>query len=386
MSTSEIVISADSHMVEPPDLWSERLPRTLRDRAPRVNQTPAGFVFSGGGSTAFPVAGGYAAGRSGQDLREFVAKERGAPMYEGARPSGWDPAERLKDQDIDGISAEVLYPSLGLVLFSMSDIELQIASFDVYNQWLAEFVAYDRRRLHGIAMISLEDVERAVPALERAKDLGLKGAMVWAEPPNDRPFFTEIYDPFWEAAEALDMPVSLHVVTAARRDERDQGDGGLVEQDPMRKKFSYIVGFTNVQQQIQRSLASLILGGVFQRFPALKIVSAEHDIGWIPHFMHRIDHAFEKYRELYRLELDILPSDCMHRNVWATFQDDPIGPQFAESYGRDNFMWASDFPHSDSTWPNSQEIIKRDLDSLLPVTKANIVRDNASKLYRIDVG
>lgn len=382
---TDLVISADSHVVEPPTLWAERLDRSLRDRAPAVTETPAGFVFSGGGSAVFPVAGGYAAGRSGTELASFVAGERRAPLYQGARASGWDPSERLKDQDIDGVCAEVLYPSLGLVLFSMTDLELQRASFRAYNAWLAEFVSADPKRMHGIAMVSLEDMADAVDTLEAAHALGLKGAMVCAEPPDDRPFHSDVYDPFWEAAEALGMPVSLHVVTSARRNSSDRGVGGLFEQDPNRRKYTYMIGFTNVQHLIQRSLTALLLGGTFQRFPGLKVVSAEFDIGWFPHFMYRIDHAFEKYRELYRLELDLAPSDYVKRNVWATFQDDPIGPQFAESYGRDRFMWASDFPHSDSTWPHSRQIIARDLDVLGPATRANIAYRNAASLYRIDV-
>lgn len=380
------VISADSHMVEPPDLWTERLDKKYRDAAPKVEETRGGFMFGGGGSTLFPVAGGYAAGRSGRDLREFMINEQRATLYEGARPSGWDPAERLKDQDVDGVCAEVLYPSLGLVLFSMTEAELQRESFNVYNRWLAEFASHDSKRLHGIAMISLEDVDKAVEDLTEAKKLGLKGAMVWAEPPDNRPFFGDSFDKFWAAAEELEMPVSLHVVTAARRNDRDRNSGGLYEQDPQRAKFTYVIGFANVQQQIQRSLTALIFGGVFERFPKLKIVSAEHDIGWIPHFRYRLDHTYEKYKELYRLNhLQHMPSVYLQRNIWATFQDDPVGPQFAETYGKDNFMWASDFPHSDSTWPHSQEIIARDIGGLAPETMRNIVFNNAAKLYHIDV-
>lgn len=378
------VISADSHMVEPPDLWVERLDKAFREAAPRVEETRSGFVFSGGGSTSFPVAGGYAAGRNGKELSEFVQNAR-ETLYEGARPSGWDPAERLKDQDVDGVCAEVLYPSLGLVLFSMTEEELQRQCFDVYNKWLSEFVSHDKRRLHGIAMIALEDIDAAVKQLTEAKALGLKGGMIWADPPEDRPFFTRHYDKFWAAAAELDMPISLHVVTAARRNKNDKGAGSLFEQDPMRARFSYINGFANVQHQIQRSLTALLFGGVFERFPNLKIVSAEHDIGWLPHFMYRLDHTLEKYRDLYKMyELKKTPSEYMKRNVWATFQDDPVGPQFAETYGRDNFMWASDFPHSDSTWPKSQDIITRDLGRLAAETAENICYRNAARLYHID--
>ena len=185
MTTSRI-ISADSHMMEPPDLWTTRLDENFRERAPRVvkrGEGKTGEVFVGPGLRPFPVAGGFAAGRSGEELKDFMERARG---YEDARPSGWDPVERLKDQDIDGVSAEVLYTTLGMSLFGMEDPELQDACFRTYNGWLAEFCAHDPKRLHGIALISLKDIARGTAELERAAQLGLKGAMIWGapSPPN----------------------------------------------------------------------------------------------------------------------------------------------------------------------------------------------------------
>src|ERR1700728_3487116 len=168
---SNRVISADSHAMEPADLWTTRLDANLRDKAPRVVETSKGHLFSAPGVRPFPVAGGFGIGKSGDDLKEHLKKG-----YEAARPSGWDPAERIKDQDIDGVQAEAIYTTLGMPLFGLDDAEL-----------------------------------------ERCAKLGLKGAMIWGVPPEDKPYYSELYDPFWAAAQEMKMPLSLHVIT-----QRDQ--------------------------------------------------------------------------------------------------------------------------------------------------------------------
>src|SRR6516225_4032323 len=148
------VISADSHMMEPADLWENGLDNKFRDRAPKVvkSESGKGYLFIAPGVRPFPVAGGFGIGKSGEELKEHLKKG-----YEAARPSGWDPAERIKDQDIDGVQAEVIYTTLGMPLFGLDDIELQQACFHVYNDWVNEFASYNRKRLYPIALISLED-------------------------------------------------------------------------------------------------------------------------------------------------------------------------------------------------------------------------------------
>jgi len=137
--------------------------------------------------------------------------------------------------------------------------------------------------------------------------------------------------------------------------------------------------------EVQRSLTDIIFSGVLMRFPRLKIVSAENDTGWIPHYMYRLDHAFEKFGALMSEPLDMKPSEYVRRQMWATFQDDPIGPMLFRYFGEDNFMWASDFPHTDSTWPNSLKVIEQDFEGVPAAVKRKIICDNAAKLYHIDL-
>ena len=371
------VISADSHMTEPPDLWTTRLDQQFRDRAPRVveDKEKPGHFFRAPGITPFPVAGGFSAGRSGEELKKHLTRG-----YEAARPSGWDPIERIKDQDIDGVRAEVIYTTLGLALFQLPDAELQQACFRVYNDWVTEFRSHDPKRLYPVALISLEDIPTAVKELERAAKLGLSGGMIWGAPPEDRPYYSPVYDPFWTAAQELRMPLSLHVVTSRDNNTRvvmDRGASGWVNQTAMR--------FVHLIHEVQKSLTSLIFGGVLARFPGLKIVSAESDIGWLVHYVQRLDHTYEKFGVMVEHPLPMKPSEYVRRQVWATFQDDPIGASNAAVFGEDNCMWASDFPHTDTTWPHSRQVIERDFANVPAHITHKIVYENAAKLYGIEL-
>ena len=244
------VISADSHMMEPADLWQQRLDNKFRDQAPKVVENPKkpGFIFVADGIDPFPVAGGFGAGRSGEELKDHMDKG-----YEAARPSGWDPVERIKDQEIDGVEAEVLYTTLGMPLFGLPNADLQRACFRTYNDWVAEFCSHSPKRLYGISLISLEDIDAGVKELERTHKQGMRGAMIWGSPPEDKPYSSREYDPFWQAAAELHMPLSLHVITGKSKESKVD--------------FSQIsLFYMNVIHEVQRSLSTLVFGGVLERF------------------------------------------------------------------------------------------------------------------------
>ena len=376
------VISADSHMMEPADLWQSRLDRRLRDRAPEVIRNPdpdgARFLFVAEGAPPFPVAGGFAAGRSGKELEDFMKEG-----YEAARPSGWDPVERLKDQELDGVDAEVLYPTLGMTVFSVADAQLQRACFHVYNDWLAEFCKHEPRRLYGVGLISLEDLSTAVEDVERVAQQGMCGAMIWGSPPEGRPYSDRAYDDFWRAASQNRLPISLHIITgrgrqAARLGQAMKSWGGKEMLNPG-------VTYTTVVHEIQESLATLVFGGVLERFPELRIVSAENDVGWLPHIMYRMDHAFEKYRTMIPEHLPLRPSDYVRRQLWATFQDDAVGAATYALFGEDNYMWASDFPHTDSTFPESRAWIEKNFQGVPATSRHKMVYANVARLYEMQL-
>ncbi|MEE8166136.1 MAG: amidohydrolase family protein [Myxococcota bacterium] len=372
------IVSADSHVTEPADLWEQRLDRRYRDRSPHVAENTGDgprWLFKAEGAPAFPVAGGFAAGRSGDELRDVF--DQG---YEAARPSGWDPVERIKDQELDGIDAEILYPSLGMSLFAMPDGELQRACFHAYNSWLAEYCGHDPQRLYGVGLVSLENLDCVTEDLEGIAKQGMRGAMIWGAPPVERPYTDPSYDSFWRVAAELELPVSLHIIAG-----RGKTSGSLGDALPGKTAVDPNVWYMTVLHEVQESLAHIILGGVLERFPKLKIVSVENDVGWFPHFNYRMDHVYEKFKAMRPNPLPRAPSEYVRRQIFATFQDDPVGPATHEIFGADNYMWASDFPHSDSTFPESQAWIAKNFEGVAAEVRRKIVRDNAVGLYRMDL-
>jgi predicted TIM-barrel fold metal-dependent hydrolase len=359
--------SADSHVSEPPDLWTARLDRRFRERAPRVETREHDgrlqdmFVYEG-----FPphrVAVGLAAAALDSSRQEF---QRTRGNYRDARPGGWDPVERLKDQDLDGVEGEVLHTTLGFRLFWLEDPELQRACFGVYNDWLAEFCRSAPQRLLGLGLISLHDVGLAVQELERCARLGLRGAMIWCSPPEARPYSGEEYDPFWAAAQALGMPVSLHSLT------------GHAES---RTPLNWFLHLVVMHHEVERSIATLILSGVLERFPRLRVVSVENGAGWVPFFLERIDLAARVAAVSFPTRLSIEPSAYFRRQVYVAYVDDPVAVENRQRIGVENLMWSSDYPHSASTWPHSQTIIARDFQGVAPDERRRIVRDNVVALY-----
>jgi predicted TIM-barrel fold metal-dependent hydrolase len=362
------VLSADSHVIEPPDLWTTRIDRRFRDRAPHVEHEYAGIRgdwFVCEGVRPLPIS---AFAVAGVDPREFGAKMlRG---YEGVRPSGWDPVERIKDQEVDGVAGEVLYTSFGMSLYGIKDGELRAASFRAYNDWLAEYCAHDRRRLAGVGLVPMDEVGDAVREVERCARLGLAGGLIWGSPPAARPYDRPEWDPLWAAAQDAGLPLSLHILTGA--------EGSGLEGASLMKTYP------SLPHRMERSISDLVLGGALQRFPLLRIVSAENDIGWIAHFLQRLDHSWERYRHLERgPAIRELPSAYFRRQVFATFQEDRVGILTREFVGSDRLMWASDFPHSDSTWPHSRDVIARDFAGVPAAEVRRITADNCAELYRL---
>ncbi|MGO9263928.1 MAG: amidohydrolase family protein [Candidatus Binataceae bacterium] len=368
MATYQI-ISADSHMTEPPGLWTERLDRKYRDHAPKVvdeYEGKKGAYFVAEGLKPFPVGGIFGSGKTAEELPAHFRKG-----YEAAPKSVWEPAERLKEQDRDSVKAEVLYTSLGMFLYGLEDAELRSACFSVYNDFVAEYCKYNPKRLVGLGLVTLEKIEDAVKELERCAKKGLRGAMIWASPPDERPYTHPDYKPFWTAAERLDLPISLHILTG----RRGSGIGG---------RRNFLSSYLAVPHGIQDTLGTMIFGGVLEEFPQLKLISAESDVTWFPHFMYRLDHAYDRFRHFQGVTLALKPSEYVRRQVYATFQFETIGRDLVDAYGVEQMMWSSDYPHTDSPWPHSREYIEGGAFArITPAETQKIVAGNAAKLYHI---
>ena len=366
--TSRPIISADSHITEPPGTYVDRIDHKYKDTAPHmVRDEKLGDMFVIKGMSR-PVMMGLvaAAGKSAKELAAFGVK------FEEMHRGGWDPDARLADQDRDGVFAEVIYPTVGMLLCNHKDFDYKKACFDAYNLWIAEYCAAHPDRLIGTGQTAMRSVEEGIADLRKIKQLGLRGVMMPGNPQVED-YDSKIYDPLWEAAVDLELPLSFHILTS-----RD--DSLLQTRGPKLNSFLSII------RGCQDIIGTFILGGVFERHPKLKVVCAEADAGWVPHYMYRMDHAYDRHRYwLPTGTLSKMPSEYFRENVYTTFQDDWVAFQMKDMCNIRRLMWASDFPHSDSTWPWSQEILKKHTAGLSEQERNLILHDNVAELYRLAV-
>jgi predicted TIM-barrel fold metal-dependent hydrolase len=336
-AADEILISSDSHVMEDPDLWVNNLPAAFREQAPKFPPRVLGEGFQ-------------------------------------AQPGGWDPAERVQEMAKDGVSAEVLYPTLGLSLFGLDDARLQEACFRVYNDWLIDYCQVALDRLVGVACIPVYDIEIGVAEMERCRKAGMKGALIWQAPHPDLPFHSDHYEPLWNTAEELEMPISLHILTGHNYSKNRVGG---VE--------SYRGSVNLKTQDVVNAVFDFIFYGILDRHPKLKLVTVENEVSWAPYYLQQWDYYYRRFRGTNPPPIDREPSEYYFRQAYATFFNDAAAGHSFDWWGADNCMWSNDYPHPNSTWPNSRRVIERDLGHLPADTRAKLVRDNVVKLYDIAI-
>ncbi len=362
------VISSDSHIVEPENLWAERIDARFKERAPRLLHEDGQDQW---------ICDGLRFGAIGINQQAGLRFENPEALTTGGSMEtvplgGLDPHEHVKDMDVDGVAAGLLYPSQGLTLFRVPATDVLSASFRAYNDYLAEFCRPYPDRLKGIAMINLDAVADGVEELQRAAGLGLAGAMISVNP--ILPYSHSAYDPFWAAAQDLDMPLSLHVGTSRWKPGMDTG--GVVLQNP--------VDFPNREYDPRQCINGMVFAGVFQRYPKLKVGVVEFEVSWAPYFMSRMDNFYQERAvgvQGGRFKDDMLPSDFFRRNVFLGFQEDALGMQLRHFIGVENLLWGSDYPHAESTFPKSREILEEIFKDVPDDEKALIAGENTARLY-----
>ncbi len=363
------LVSSDDHVMEPPDLWTRRLPRALSERGPRVVPEEAADWWVCDGHKVLSFGPGTQVGVRFEDPDRLRARDRA----ENVRRGGFDPAARLADMDADGIDVTLLYPSVAIALFHVPDPALLAACARAYNDWLAEFCRAEPRRLKGVALLGADEVPAAVAELERCAGLGLVSALLATRPAGGRCYDAPEFEPLWAAAEDLGLPLALHV--GANR----PGPGDPFGQAAVRRSQ-----MATYDHWVRLALGDLILGGVLEKHPGLRVGSIEHELGWIPHWLERLDYAYtQKVRREgeHRFRDGALPSDFFQRGCFASFQEDALGIQLRDRIGGENLLWGSDYPHVESTFPRSREILERVLAPCSEAERRAIVCDNAVRLY-----
>ena len=359
------IISADSHITEAPNTYLDYIDAKWRDKAPHIvdgGERGDIYVIDGMKST---VSMGLVAA-AGKKPEELTLK---GTRFDDLHRGGWDPEARMADQDTDGVSAEVIYPTVGMVVTNHPDFEYKKACFDAYNRWLAEYCGAHPDRLLGCGQTAMRTPEEGVADLHAIKAAGLRGVMM-PNVPGLEDYDSEIYNPVWEAAIELGLPLSFHIVPA--RDPNLRG--------------SRLNGFLSIIRQNQDIIGTMIFGGVFESFPKLRVVCVEADAGWVPHYMYRMDHGYERHRSWMApgVELSKMPSEYFSEHIYTTFQDDYVAFKSADQMNWHRLLWASDFPHSDSTWPWSQDVLTEQTVGLSEEQLEGILSGNVAELYGID--
>ena len=370
----EGAISADSHVLEPPACFSDHMDPGFRDRAPRIELDSLGrHVYAIEGlTTLIPVGMVDGAGMIPSMRAYHILKA----TFETCRRSAWDPECRLADQERDGIAAEVIYPSVGMIVLGHADIDYKDACLNAYNRWLEGFCAGLPGRLFGLGLTSVRSIDAAIDDFQRAKAQGFVG-MVLPGIPHFEDYDHPDYDALWQCAVDLEMPVCFHILNG-------RGPRSVATLLKKQVRGKRIHEFLQIVRDVQDVIATMLLGGVFERHPSLKMVSAEADAGWMPHWAYRLDHAAYNETDDGIIEgLSKLPSEYLRSNVFTTFQDDWVAFATKDLMNYRQLLWANDFPHPDSTWPRSQALLAEHAANLSEAERKAILRDNVREVFQL---
>jgi predicted TIM-barrel fold metal-dependent hydrolase len=391
------LVSPDDHIQEPAHVWETRLPARLRDRGPRVERLQGRCDLGAGDLTFVETGEGSWADVWNYDGRLIpilrIAAAAGLPRnevdirpvtFDEIRKGCYDPAARLADMDTAGIAASVCYPNMfvrfcGQQFSNASDKELGLACIRAWNDFvIEEWCAGSGGRLVPMGIVPLWDIDLAVAEARRLADLDFR-SISFPEAPHViglPSIHSKAWDPFFDVCAAAEMVVSLHI-----------GTGGF----PMLAKDAP-AAIPNVMASFNAgyTVTDLLFSGVFERFPGLKTCLAESQLGWVPYVLSRADFVYEEmsgegFTGIDRAAMPHPPSWYFARNVWVAFFRDPVGLELLDRLGTSQVLYETDYPHTDTMWPTCREAAAEMTSHLDPAVAADIVANNAAKLFRIEL-
>ena len=371
------VISTDDHFVEPGDLWQSRVPDRMKDAAPKVLTNEEGFeCWYMDNKLVRPVGVSSLAGR-----------DKSAPRvktYEEMRPGCYIASERLKDMELDGVDAQVLYPNVaglgGQGLLHIEDLEVRLTCIQAYNDGLADWCSVAPDQFVPNCLIPMWDISLIPAEVERAVEIGHRGIVFAGSPQNlgHPPIWDHHWDPLWAAAQDADVPVALHV------------GGNAPTGDPSRARASQSrptgIGGLGAVYTIASNIevmCNILFTGVFTRFPKLKIVSVESGLGWIPYLLELSDHQWEEYQMGRQPEFKTRPSELFRDHVYTNVWFEKEGIKDRSYIGLKNIMWECDYPHPTGIWPNTRKYIDEVLEGVPEDEREMILWKNAAELYHL---
>jgi predicted TIM-barrel fold metal-dependent hydrolase len=388
------LVSVDDHVLEPANVWQDRVPAKYKDIAPHMVATA---------DEEYWMYEDRRVNTNGLSAVAGKSKERFSPdpvRFSEMRPGCYEPKARVADMDRAGILASMCFPSFprfcGQVFYEAKDHDLGLLCVQAYNDWMIdEWCGSAPGRFIPLVIMPLWDPQLAVKELERTAAKGARG-VAFSESPtklglpsiHDKDRY---WDPVWRTVEETGLIVCMHQGSSSTRMRQGPDSPALAVQ-------SWAIGCMS-----SGTLLDWLFGPVFQRYPGVKIALSEGGIGWMPYFLERAEQCLDKQRfwvnENERIvdgvtgkvevrgksELDLLDYDIravFREHVFGCFIEDPAGLKLIDDLGRDNVMIETDYPHSDSTWPNSIEYAHKQLAGFDDETKYKILRGNAERLFK----
>ncbi|XVQ08263.1 amidohydrolase family protein [Spirillospora sp. CA-255316] len=389
------LVDVDAHVVEPPDLWSARLPARHREAGPRIEYAPAGKVELVDGKyvetpgTEGPDVAWWVYEDARSQIKRYIAAA-GVPAdevtnegitYDDMRAGCWQPAERLADMDVNGVQAQLCFPNYprfcGQIFLWGKDRELARLCVEAYNDWMVEeWCGSGGGRLIPLCVVPLWDVEPAAAEVRRNAARGVR-AVAFSELPSYLGLpglHSRYWDPFFAACEETGTVLCMHIGSGTKTPQTSP------DAPPA-------VGATIIFGNSVASMTDFLFSGVLHRFPRLKLLYAEAQIGWIPYLLERIDDVWETHRGWAhtRDNCPEPPSTYYYRQITSCFFKDTVGVEILDRVGLDNVTFETDYPHQDGTWPRSREAAALQFGHLDRESVHKIARGNAIRLLGLDL-
>ena len=374
------VFDSDMHVQEPPDLWTRYIDPKFKDQAPVGTSNYLGdqdLIHEGKIISRFKVQ----APHQGELTEWFTDHYERRKIYEDFDRRAWGPETQIEAMDTEGIDVAVLFPTRGLFAHAKEydDDALAAAISRAYNNWLADFCAHEPQRMYGSAMVPAQSVPAAVDEARRAKqELGFKSIFLRPNPVRGRNWHNPVYDPLWAECEKLGLAVGFHEGTPCELPVAmgDRFDGVHVDLWVTEHVAAHPI------EQMYACL-SFIMGGVCERFPALRIAFLEGNCSWVPFWLWRMEEHYEVRTHILKGKLPLTPTEYFKRQCYVGVEaDEEPGKYTLDWLGDTNIVFSTDFPHPDSKFPDS---VKALVEQPFPETSMRkILWDNCSALYDIE--
>ncbi len=372
MQEPATVVDADGHVLEPLALWDRFLEPRYRHFKPRVVHNDWGLDTVFVGSQEIVTAPLGLLGTPGSRMDETDPAKKIA--WEQAQPGGFDPVARLRDMDLEGIDAAVLYPSIGLNFWAIEDPVPAVALARAYNDWLAEYCSANPRRLYGAAMLPFQDPDAAAAEVRRAaRDLGFRAAFVRPNPCCGRHIGDPAFESVWVAAEEVEVTIGVH-----------EGSSNTIRTLGTDRYFNPLLlhAMSHAFEQML-ACATLIVTGVMERHPGVHFAFLEAGGGWAPYWLWRLDEQVKGFGR-YAPDMKLRPSEYFRRQCWVAFEgDEDTLPVLLPQVGADRVVWGSDYPHHDATFPGAVKKLQTLIAPLPADARRRILGTNARALYRL---